>query len=115
MSQPPEPYTNLRSASPTISAGDGKIRRPRRAREKRRRATSLAGAKVHGPYTPVTVTLTLRRGGSEPYIEVRNHEGRFFVEGMSAVIELVQQVIRGGHSIEPMAMDVRPAVLEQKR
>lgn len=74
----------------------------------------MAGAKDHGPYCPVTVTLTLRRGGSEPYIEVRNHEGRFFVEATSALIEVVQQVIRGGHWIEPMGTDVRVEVKRQQ-
>lgn len=116
MSVPPEPYTNLCSPSATVRIGGGKIKRPRRATAKsRRQAAALAGAKTHGPYTPVTVTLTLRRGGTEPYVEVRNHEGRFFVEGTSSIVGLLSQVIRGGHWIEAMGEDVRVSVLEQRR
>lgn len=115
MASTPEPYTNLRSPSGTIRDGNAKIKRPRRAREKRRRATSLAGAKDHGPYTPVTVTLTLRRGHAQPFVEVRNHEGRFFVEGMESLVGLISQVIKGGHWIEPMGQDVRTEVLRNRR
>lgn len=63
----------------------------------------------------MTVTLTLRRGTAEPYVEVRNHEGRFFVEGTSSLVGLIAQIIAGGHWIEPMAMDTRAEVLRQKR
>lgn len=98
-----EPWANIRSASTTSGAGDAKIKRPRRAQGTGRRQASphrLAGR--YGPRTPVTLTLTIRTS-AEVWCEVLTDEGRFFVSFDASVFDLVQQVIRGGHTVEPLS------------
>jgi len=51
---------------------------------------------------------------SSLYIEVRNSQGRFFVEGNSALWPILRQVIHGGHSIELLSEDMRTSVREQQ-
>jgi hypothetical protein len=100
MDNPAEPWTNIRPVSTTRAAEDGKIRRPRRARAQRRRqATPLKGLRLYGLATPVTLTLTIRHS-SVVWIEVQNHEGRFFVNHDASLYDLIRQVQVGGHWIE---------------
>jgi hypothetical protein len=99
----PEPWTNIRSASTTSEPELGKIKRPRRATQKRRGvAAPHRLASVLGPRTPVTLTLTIRRG-SELWLEVCTDQGRFFVSYDASAFDLVQQVIRGGHMVEELS------------
>lgn len=98
-----QPWTNIRSAS-TTSAGDlGKIKRPRRAGNARRRQAPphrLAGR--FGPRTPVTMTVTIRTG-ADVWAEVLTDAGRFFVPFDASVFDLVQQIIGGGHWVEELS------------
>lgn len=97
---PAEPWTNMRPPSTTSSGELGKIKRPRRAKSPRRRqATPLKGLRLYGLATPVTLTLTIRHS-STVWIEVSNHEGRFFINHDASVYDLIRQVQLGGHIIE---------------
>lgn len=97
-----QPWTNLRSASTTQSPQTGKIRRPRRAQSSRRRqAAPHRLASRFGPRTPVTMTVTIRTG-ADVWAEVVTDEGRFYVAFDASVFDLVQQVIHGGHLVEPL-------------
>jgi hypothetical protein len=102
-----EPWTNIRSASTTTSDKVGKIKRPRRARfTGRRQATPHRLAATYGPRTPVTMTVTIRTG-ADVWAEVLTDEGRFFVPFDASVFDLVQQIIRGGHWVEPMTFGLQ--------
>lgn len=101
-----DPWLELRAASTTSGSGVGKIRRPRRARTQRRRqAAPHRLASRYGPRTPVTMTVTIRTS-SEVWAEVVTDEGRFFVPFDASVFDLVQQIIRGGHWVEPLSPSV---------
>lgn len=101
-----EPWVNIRSASTTRAAEDAKIKRPRRAgNASRRQATPHRLASRYGPRTPVTMTLTIRTG-ADVWCEVVTDEGRFYVPFDASVFDLVQQVIRGGHWVEPLTAGV---------
>lgn len=47
------------------------------------------------------MTVTIRTG-ADVWAEVVTDEGRFFVAFDASVFDLVQQVIRGGHQVEPL-------------
>src|SRR4051794_20381571 len=97
-----QPWTNIRSASTTSDKSDAKIRRPRRAQSSRRRqATPHRLASRFGPRTPVTMTVTIRTG-ADVWAEVLTDQGRFFVPFDASLFDLVQQIIRGGHYVEPL-------------
>jgi len=97
-----DPWTNLRSASTTYGAKDAKIKRPRRARTQRRRQAAPHRLAVrYGPRTPVTMTVRIRTG-ADVWAEVITDEGRFFVPFDASVFDLVQQIIKGGHWVEPL-------------
>lgn len=97
---PAEPWSNVRPPSTTSSPQPAKIKRPRRAQSPRRRqATPLKGLRLYGLATPVTLTLTIRHS-SNVWIEVSNHEGRFFVNHDGSIYDLVRMVQQGGHIIE---------------
>lgn len=98
----PEPWANVRSASTTHIAQSGKIRRPRRAQSSRRRqAAPHRLASKFGPRTPVTMTVTIRTG-ADVWAEVVTDQGRFFVAFDASLFDLVQQIIQGGHLVEPL-------------
>lgn len=102
-----QPWVNIRSASTTRASGDAKIKRPRRARSQRRRqAAPHRLARLYGPRTPVTMTVTIR-GGASLWAEVVTDEGRFFVPFDASVFDLVQQIIRGGHQVDELAASTR--------
>lgn len=65
-----------------------------RERRKRLRAKPMAGARVYGIKTPVTLRLTLA-GGAQPWYEISYSQGRFFLLGDSSVHDLVQRIIAG--------------------
>lgn len=46
------------------------------------------------------MTVTIRTG-ADVWAEVSTEQGRFFVPFDSSVFDLVQQIIRGGHRIQP--------------
>lgn len=97
-----EPWTNIRSVSTTSSDSVAKIKRPRRAqRERRREAAPHRLASRYGVRAPVTLTLQVRQG-ADLWMEVTTDEGRFFVPFDASVFALVEQVIRGGHQVEPL-------------
>lgn len=98
-----EPWANIRSVSHTSSADIGKIKRPRRARNTgRRQASPPALASRYGPRTPVTLTLQLRTS-ADAWLEVTTEAGRFFCAFDVSAFALVQQVIAGGHLVEPLS------------
>jgi hypothetical protein len=78
------------------------IKRPRRAPQ---RTSGVAAphrlASVLGPRTPVTLTLTVRRG-SELWLEVIGDQGRFFLAFDASVFDLVQLVIKGGYLVHDL-------------
>lgn len=47
------------------------------------------------------MTVTIRTG-ADVWAEVVTDEGRFFVPFDASVFDLVQQIIRGGHWVEPL-------------
>lgn len=47
------------------------------------------------------MTVTIRTG-ADVWAEVVTDEGRFFVNFDASVFDLVQQIIRGGHLVEPL-------------
>lgn len=97
---PAEPWLNLPTPSTTSAAESAKIKRPRRARTPRRRqATPLKGLRLWGIACPVTLTMTIRHS-STVWIEVSNHEGRFFINHDASVYDLIRKVQMGGHTIE---------------
>lgn len=51
------------------------------------------------------MTVTIRTS-SEVWAEVVTDEGRFFVPFDASVFDLVQQIIRGGHWVEPLSPSV---------
>lgn len=89
-----------RAPSPTWVPDDAKIAPAGESRRKhsRRQAAPYPGATQYGPHTPVRVQLTYR-GGSEGWLEVSASTGKFYVAGDVSVIELVQQLIAGGHLV----------------
>lgn len=85
----------------------GKIKRPRRASVAgRRQASPHRLAATYGPRTPVTMTVTIRTG-ADVWAEVLTDQGRFFVPFDASVFDLVQQIIRGGHWVEPMTFGLQ--------
>lgn len=70
-----------------------------RKRARRRQAPPLAGSRLYGLNTPVSVTFTIRTT-AEIWIEVSNHEGRFYVNHDASVYALIRQIQQGGHWIE---------------
>lgn len=107
-----EPWANIRSVSTTSAAAIGKIKRPRRAKDPRRRqATPHRLAATSGPRTPVTLTLRLRTG-ADAWLEVITDQGRFFCSFDVSAFALVEQVIRGGHWVETLS---GPLLAEHKR
>lgn len=98
-----QPWTNIRSVSTTPDKRDAKIKRPRRAQSSRRRqATPHRLASRYGIRTPVTLTLRIHHR-ADLWCEVITDEGRFFVAFDASVFALVEQVIRGGHTVEPLS------------
>jgi hypothetical protein len=59
-------------------------------------------ASRYGLQTPVTLTLRLRIG-ADVWVEVVSDQGRFFVPFDGTVYGLVQQVISGGHMVDPLS------------
>ena len=49
------------------------------------------------------MTVTIRTG-ADVWAEVVTDEGRFFVAFDASVFDLVQQIIRGGHIVEPLGV-----------
>ena len=98
-----EPWANIRPVSTTSARSNGKIKRPRRASNAgRRQATPSRLAATHGIRTPVTVTLTLRTG-ADMWLEVVTDQGRFYCPFDVSAFALVEQIIRGGHWVEPLS------------
>lgn len=98
-----EPWTELPRPSTTSGPEGSKIRRPRRAHlAGRRQATPHRLAGRYGLRTPVTLTLRLHIR-ADIWVEVITDQGRFFVPFDSSVVELVKQVIRGGHTVEALS------------
>jgi hypothetical protein len=109
---PAEFCQNVRSQSTTSLTDPGKIRTGRKAQARtvaaggikpsprRTIAEPPSAARIYGPKTPVSVVLTYH-GGSEPWVEVRNHQGRFWVIGTGSVLDLVNRIIAGGFPIQP--------------
>lgn len=98
-----EPWVNVRSASTTSPPKPSTIKRPRRARSQQRGAAAPHRlASRLGPRTPVTLTVTIRTG-ADVWAEVLTDQGRFYVAFDASVFDLVQQVIRGGHQVEPLS------------
>lgn len=96
-----QPWCNVRSSSTTSAPKDAKIKRPRRAREREwPQATPHRLAGRYGPRTPVTMTVTIHTR-ADMWAEVATDQGRFFVPFDASVFAIVQQIIRGGHRIEP--------------
>lgn len=52
-----------------------------------------------GERCPVSVTFTLRPS-AELWVEVSNHEGRFWLNYDASVLDLIHQIQRGGHWLE---------------
>lgn len=97
-----EPWANIRPVSTTSASEVGKIKRPRRANSTgRRQAAPSRLAATEGPRAPVTLTLRLRTG-ADAWLEVITDEGRFFCAFDVSAFALVEQVIRGGHWVEPL-------------
>lgn len=97
------PWVDLPQVSTTNVAPDAKIRRPRRAKNSgRRQATPHRLASRYGPRTPVTLTLRLRTG-ADAWLEVTTEQGRFFCAFDVSAFALVEQVIKGGHWVEPLS------------
>lgn len=98
-----EPWANIRSVSTTSQTSNAKIKRPRRAGTKqRRKAAPSRLAARDGVRAPVTLTLRLRTG-ADAWLEVITEEGRFFCAFDVSAFALVEQVIRGGHWVEPLS------------
>lgn len=102
-----EPKQWLPQPSTTLGTNEPKMgRSSARRRARRRQAAPLAGARVYGEKCPVSITLTIRTS-AEVWIEVSNHEGRFFVNHDASLLELIRQVQRGGHWIEDNPSTIR--------
>lgn len=101
------PYVELASPS-TTPADDAPTLRPgRRSRRAQwREAPPLRLASYMGARTPVSVTLTPRIG-SDLYIEVSDHRGRFWVRHDGSVWDLVQKLQQGGYLCAPPASTTR--------
>lgn len=52
------------------------------------------------------MTVTIRTG-ADVWAEVVTDEGRFFVPFDASVFDLVQQIIHGGHLVEPLGSMTR--------
>lgn len=98
-----EPWTELPRPSTTKASKSSKIRRPRRVHSEQRRAAAPHRlARLYGLQTPVTLTLRIRVS-TDVWVEVLSDQGRFFVPFDGTVYGLVQQVIQGGHRVDPMS------------
>lgn len=101
-----DPWLELPRPSTTGGDKPGKIKRPRRAKVAgRRQATPHRLASRYGPRTPVTMTVTIRTG-ADMWAEVVTDQGRFFVAFDASVFSLVQAVIKGGHTVEPLSTNL---------
>lgn len=52
------------------------------------------------------MTVTIRTG-ADVWAEVVTDEGRFYVAFDASVFDLVQQIIHGGHIVEPLSATIR--------
>lgn len=103
-SQPPTPAqavpdtsVDLGGASTLGVSKPGKmtgLRPPQLAR--RRKAPPHPGARHSGPYTAVSLTARMTRGNGY-WVEVTTSTGQFYVNFDAALLDVVQQIIGGGH------------------
>jgi hypothetical protein len=111
---PPDPFLILPTPSTTSPRQTVKLtgRASGQERVRRRRADPLGGARLYGPRTPVSVTLTIR-SGADMWLEVRAPNGVFFTSPDVCAYDLMQQIITGGHFVREERQ--RPSTTRSRR
>lgn len=98
LARPPELVVDPVSTNPPPESGSvAPVRRSRKAR--RGVAAPLSSLRVLGRSAPVSMTVTLRYG-SEPWVEVSDFRGRFWVRHDASLVDLIRKMQDGGYRVQ---------------